>query len=186
MINNIAFFKGFNRNINNLSTPTAYETGWTLPTIGQNNSTGVAWTNPNNITTLSTASVASILFLNVASSQYLFGKTFDFSSISDLATIDGIAVRINMKASIPDSVDSFVKLFIAGSASGTNLGTNTVLSSTYTVRTYGNSTAKWGNTLTPAIVKATTFGTGIIIDNPNDTYDDISIASIEMNIYYTV
>jgi len=172
---------------NSAATPTAYETGWTLPTIGENYSgSNPAWTNPNNITTLSTASVATNTFLNTSYTRELIARAFDFSSISDDATIDGIAVRVNMKASIPDSNDAIVKLLISSSLAGTNLNTSTILASSYTMRTYGNSTEKWGNTLSPAIVKASTFGFGIAIDNPNDSDDNISIASVEMNVYYTV
>mgnify|MGYP006338037695 CR=1 FL=1 len=185
MINNIAFFKGFNRNINNLP-PSNLSTGWTLPTVGENSGFGVSWTNPNNITTLSTASSATILSLNTSNTKELVAKTFDFSSISDTATIDGIAVRVNMKALIPDSNDLTAKLLISGTAAGTNLATNTILSSSFTMRNYGGSTSNWGNTLTPAIIKASNFGFVFQIDNGNDSYDDISIASVEMNVCYTV
>jgi hypothetical protein len=187
MINNLTFLKGFNRNINNLPSAVAYETGWTLPSIGENYAgSNPVWTNPGNITTLSTASVATNLLLNVSYTRELIARGFNFDAISDLATIDGIAVRVNMKASLPDSNDVIAKLLISSSLAGTNLATTTILASSYTLRSYGNSTATWGNTLSPAIVKASSFGFGIAIDNPNDTYDDISIASVEMNVYYTV
>jgi hypothetical protein len=172
---------------NSTPTPTSYETGWQLPTVGENYTDGnPAWTNPNNITTITTATAATNDFLNTSNTRTLIAKTFPFSSIPDGATIDGVAVRVNMKASIPDSVDYSAKLVISGAPAGTSLSTSTLLSSSYTLRTYGNSTANWGNTLTDAIVKASNFGFSIVIDNPNDSDDNISIASVEMNVYYTV
>lgn len=175
------------KNVNTISSPTSYETGWLLPSVGENLA-GInpAWTNPNNITTLTTSTFALNAFLNTSNTRALVARAFDFSSISDAATIDGVAVRVNMKASIPDSVDTNARLLISGSLAGTSLATSTLLASSFTMRTYGNSTALWGNTLTPAIVKASNFGFGLVIDNPNDSDDDISVASIEMNVYFTV
>jgi len=171
---------------NSAPTPTSYETGWQLPTVGENYTDGnPAWTNPNNITTITTATAATNNSLNVSYTRTLIAKTFPFSSIPDGATIDGVAVRVNMKSSIGDSHDAIIKLVISGAPAGTNLTTFTLLSTSYTLRTYGNSTENWGNTLTDTIVKASNFGFSIVIDNGNDSYDDISIASVEMNVYYT-
>lgn len=188
MINKIAFYQKTYRNTapDEPSGPT--ETGWRLPGVGINGlNFGLSWTNPNNITTLTTSTYALAQYLNTEETKNLIARSFDFSDIPDEATINGVRVRINQLATASNSTDSSLYLLNDSSIPiGANKATNTLLSSSFTLRNYGGESDLWTATLNTTIIKSSNFGISYRVNNDNDIDDDIQVASVEMNINYTV
>jgi len=162
------------------------ETGWTFAGSGADNSTGpfsgVAWTNPSNVTADDNATV-TISFPQTSTG--LFAGTFGFS-IPVGATIDGVEVRTRRYAGGMGSGNSVnVRLAVASVATSDATHDNTVVwSGSEEVVTHGGAADTWGESLTPAICNASGFGY-IINVATGGPFGSADVDSMEMNITYT-
>lgn len=150
-----------------------------------------AWTNPTNAASsnnvYSTISSTGV----TTTSHYLSATNFGFS-IPSGATIDGVVVEYERKASkanaLEQVVDATVKLVIGGSIVGTNKNSATRWSTTEAFFTYGSSSDLWGNTITQSDVNSSNFGVvlNVTITN-NGKLPTIggSVDFVRMTIYYT-
>lgn len=125
-------------------------TGPNIAGLGANAGSGVAWTNPNNVT--SAVSNASVALSQGQSSQNLNATTFAFS-ISSTTTILGIAVTITFGCPNVDSLG--IQLLKNGTAVGTLKSASGLQSGTITL---GNSSDLWGATWVANDINQTTFG----------------------------
>lgn len=138
-------------------------TGFVGASAGANVNDGgsTAWTNPGNIL-LSDNVRATCNRSSTGTSQLLYA-TFDLSSVPDTATITGVRVILERDYSSTGTSsvrDHTIRLTKDGSAmvgdNKADTGTDWVKGDTEI--TYGATTDLWGTTLTPAEVKAATFG----------------------------
>ena len=90
--------------------------------------------------------------------DYLRCTNFDFSAVPDGATIDGIIVRINRKASLANVlVDSDLKLWNGSTVIGSERADGaTYYPTSLTDADHGGVVDKWGATLTAALSKSST------------------------------
>ncbi len=132
--------------------PLSPSSGVSVPRAGSN----APWMTPGNVTVSDNAYAECSVDPGTNVSEYLEATGFGFS-ISGTATIDGITVEIE-KGSLLSVTDEIVTLI----SSGSNIGTNHALASTwptsFTYVSYGGCSDLWGATLTPAIVNSPTFG----------------------------
>ncbi len=177
-------------------TAEAATTGAVFPTSG----TGVSespwsdndWVTPTNIYADDGATA------NVTASQYDSGDQttvlkatgFDFSSIPDGSTINGITVRVNAfyrSGNGSGSLDLCQLLNASGAKVGTNLcSTPTALTTTNsTVITKGGSSNLWGNTLTASWIKDPDFGIalGVLATAANA---DVDVDYVTIEVDYTL
>lgn len=124
-------------------------------------SAGVTWSTIDNAKVSDDAYAYCSIFGN-GLSHYLEATNFGFS-IPSGATINGISVSLERKASVTGSVryvrDSVVKLIKGGTASGDNKAdTATKWTTSDSVITYGGSADLWGLTLTDTDINASNFG----------------------------
>jgi hypothetical protein len=123
----------------------------------------VGWNNPGNLCANDNAWVQSAGPLYYAYSKVLRGYSFDFSSVPDGATINGVTVRVNCWQTISGAplYLNLVQLFdTSGYPTGSVKGGNTV-ANWETTYTYGSSSDKWGCSLTSSWVKNSNFGVGL-------------------------
>lgn len=146
-----------------------------------------AWTSPSNAAS-SNNSYASVLLSSFNSSQYLKATNFGFS-IPSGATIDGIVVEVELKASSVGYIrDSSVKIVKGGTASGTDKkrSPGVFWPNTDTVITYGGSTDLWGLSWSDTDINASDFGLAF---SPSVDTGKTSITAyidhIRITVYYT-
>jgi len=145
----------------------------------------VNWTNPANIGASNNVYATAALSYN----QYTYrlkAQGFDFSTIPDGATIDGILVEIERKASVVNIYDYRVQLL---NASGSLVGDNKASATWYTTRdviaSYGGATDKWSASPTVAMVKDADFGVVLSVYCNNYFGGTVYVDCIRMTIYYT-
>ena len=134
------------------------KTSGSVSNVGQSGSS-VSWSGLGNTTSIdrSTARTADLTHKD-RFSDYLTFQNFGFS-IPATSNILGISVTIVREANGGTSLaDQTASLLIGGAATGSNLANGSNWSTSPTSVSYGGSTNKWGNTLTPAIVNASGFG----------------------------
>jgi len=150
-----------------------------------------AWSTPTNVFAddAATANVTQATFDSPDQTEVLKVSGFDFSSIPDDATIDGVTARINAwfrAGQGTGSLDLCQLLNVSGAKVGTNqCATPVVLTSTTTtVITKGSTSDLWGNALTPAWVKDPDFGIalGILATAANA---DVDIDYVTLEVQYT-
>jgi hypothetical protein len=164
-----------------LFIPLFTSTGNVLPGTGEsNNGIGAtAWTNPTNILTDNAANATCNAG---ASSQYLVARNFNFASIPDGATINGVTVRIEALESSSGTESLNARL---QDASGVLTGSSkalTISGTGATVYTYGGISDLWGATLTTAIVKDADFGVRFWFT----TSHNMTVDYVTIGIEYTV
>lgn len=121
----------------------------------------IDWINPNNITA-DDGSVTTVSFPNGAgldnASKTLLANNFGFT-IPAGATINGVEfdIRKSSTGSFPPQ-DLSIRMIVSGSASGADKGSFTTWTG---LGGYGGAADLWGNTLTPEIINASSFGIGI-------------------------
>lgn len=131
------------------------------------------------------ATVTAATFDADAISQQLRAVTFDFSSIPDGSTIDGITVAIERRFIVGGAVDNRVQLQTAGgSFVGDNKASATAWPSTVGIATYGGAADTWNAGLTAAQVKTSTFGVVLSV-KATAANTDIGVDFIRMTIDYT-
>jgi hypothetical protein len=155
-------------------------TGATLVTSGVNAGTGVAWSNPGNITADDSTN-ASVSTSTGQASQFLVGKSLGFS-IPSVATITGIEVLID--ASVSTGQQQFVYITKDGSTNGGTSKTGTQTTSV-TTRTYGSSSDLWGTTWTPAEINTSTFGAMFLTQRIVSSSGGSNVDFIKINVHYT-
>lgn len=167
-------------------------TGAKLPTSGTSVSASPwsdnAWTSPGNVTAIDStyASVTASTFDTNDQTHRLRCVGFDFSSIPDGATINGISVTIHNAdyANGSGSID-LAQLVEGETPLGNNkYSTAQALTTTPTDYSLGGTSDVWGATLTAAIVKSATFGIDLgCLSTAANT--DVFIDAVEMTVEYT-
>jgi hypothetical protein len=168
------------------------DTGIKAPTAAQTvgeapwNDANCTWVTPENIYGAGEASVTHSSFDSPDQTYVLKAYGFDFSTIPDGATIDGVQVVINARYAVAAvSLDLCQLLDISRAKVGTNkYATPQALTTSAANYTIGGATDKWGNSLTPAWVKDPDFGVaiGAVAGGSNS---DVFIDSVTMQVWYT-
>lgn len=166
-------------------------TGLLFANAGANVNDGgsTAWTNPGNITAIDGA--RANCFRSSAGTSQLLRATFDLSTVPDTSTIVGVLVRLHRdySSSAPPATirDHTIRL----TKDGTNMvGDNKAdtatdwIINTGTTVDYGGATDLWGTTLTPAEVKAATFGAMIKVSFANLTNGNARVEAVRITVYY--
>ena len=140
---------------------TSADSLYSYPSSGYDDSSygTFSWSDVSYITASDTNYATSNI--GDGSTHYLKATGFDFSSVPDTATIDGIQVEIQRYKSGNggDIKDAVVQLLKAGSTVG-NSKADTVNAwpTTDTWKTYGGSSDLWGTTWTASDIKNSNFG----------------------------
>ncbi len=146
-----------------------------------------AWTSPSNAAA-SEDSYATCTLGSFNSSQYLKATNFGFS-IPSGATIDGIVVEVELKASSSFLInDSSVKIVKGGTIGGTDKKRSPAVfwPAVDTYITYGGASDLWGLTWTDSDINGSTFG--IVFSAHVDTGKASITASIDhirITVHYT-
>jgi hypothetical protein len=163
-------------------------TGFKLPNNaadGNIYSGGSSWNNPFEIIVGGFNTTCSLGPFGDTNS--LEGFDFDFSSIPNDATIDGIEVRITRKTDFSNEVDdSQIKLMrtsvaISGSDNKAAAG---FWPTTLQSKTYGGSTQDWTANLTVSDVKDSSFGVYLVAKG-HLAGATAEVDTFEMNVHYT-
>jgi hypothetical protein len=170
-------------------------TGQKFPTLGESIAESPwldnTWTTPENIYTDngSTANVTATSFDSPDQTYVLKATGFDFSSIHDSSTINGVICRVNAWYRSGQGAGS-MDLMQLLNTSKTRVGSNqcvppvALTTNTSTIITKGSSLSMWGNSLTPAWVKSPNFGVGIGI-LATQANADVDVDYITLEIDYT-
>lgn len=145
----------------------------------------VEWTNINNVLAQD-GNTADVTFTNGTSpgdSDWLRTYNYDFSAIPNDATITGVVANVWARVSISDFIAPGFSLLSTARDPIGNVKFITSFSGTNSLRTTGNSTDLWGNSLTPSIVKDVDFGIGVFANSDED-YEDVWLDSITLTVYY--
>src|SRR3990170_784857 len=149
------------------------------------------WTTPGNIYADdgATANVTAATFDSPDQTYVLKAYNFDFSSIPDGSTINGIICRVNAwyrSGQGSGSLDLLQLLDTSRAKVGTNQCSTPVALTTVntTIITKGSSTDLWGNALTAAWVKNSNFGVaiGILATAANA---DVDVDYVTLEVFYT-
>jgi Tfp pilus assembly protein PilX len=170
---------------------TTVEVGGNVTMVGsgtsgaRNPTAATGWTSSTNVfsnngvyATASPAGFAQTANLDVTG--------FGFS-IPAGATINGIDVDIDRKASATSSIEDFdVYVLKNGSATGiTDHASTTDWTTTDSTRSYGNSTDLWGTTWTVSDINASNFGVRLKATNLTSTSKTASVDWVQVTVFYT-
>jgi hypothetical protein len=154
----------------------------------------VAWTNPTNIQTCNTATVASAHLMAAQTTQYLMATGFDFHLVPGHSRIDGVLVTWLISAPVGWH-DASCRIFRSVSSSviaiSNDLGINTHTSTTsnFVNYSYGGGQGDWGiNTFINTDLWPNRFDTndwGCGIAWTSTTNKTISAACCTMQVNYT-
>lgn len=164
-------------------------TGIVYPSTGSN-VTGlgtIAWADTGNIVSdNNTNATAAFGSGSGASTNWLVATGFDFSSIPDGSTIDGIVMEMGISASTGNRCsDTDVYLTKNGTAtSGADKATGTNVTTTEVNRTYGGVSDTWSASPTASEVKASTFGAMIRLAQGLGS-TTARVDYIRLTVYYT-
>ncbi|HQY68715.1 MAG TPA: hypothetical protein PLD38_15675 [Pyrinomonadaceae bacterium] len=163
------------------------DTGWlNLTTFSTVGGLSFAWVNPSNASA-SDNTYATQPNSTSGLSDSLQGVGLVSSTVPSGATIDGIEVRIEAKKSSNVRAITFdlVQLVIAGTPSGSNLGSGAI-TTTETVYAFGGATSLWGLTPSEADVNGGSFGVIMrFVRGAGKSGTTQSVDQIQMKIYYT-
>jgi hypothetical protein len=124
----------------------------------------VAWSSPSNAKLSDDARATAALGAG-QTTQCLDVTSFGFTTadVPDTATVIGVKVEIerSLAATVAGGRDLTVQLLVAGVATGSNLAVATDWTDADLYAAYGGSDEDWAAGLTPAQVRATTFGVRI-------------------------
>ena len=173
----------------------AYDTGEKYPTLGESVSESPwsddAWVTPTNIYSdnAATANVVASTFDSPDQTYVLKATGFDFSSIPDGSTINGVICRANSwyrSGQGSGSMDLMQLLDVSKARVGTNQCLTAVPLTTTdaTIITKGSYNDTWGNALTAAWVKNSNFGVGIGI-LATAANADVDVDYVTLEIFYT-
>lgn len=162
-------------------------------TITNNSAVGTnVWSVPGNAATSNNGYTQAVSIGGVQVSNYLDVRNLGFS-IPSGATIDGIVVEIEKKATYPGGApdyvkDNIIKLVKGGTVVGSNLAdTATRWGTSDSYISYGSSSNLWGTTWTDSDINGSSFG--VVISASNNTTSKINcnafIDHVRITIYYT-
>ncbi len=143
------------------------------------------WTNSTRVSS-SNDSYATASIAKSANSAYLDSTSLGFS-IPSTATILGIQVQIERKASNTSSIDDdTVQLIKAGTATGANkAASGSMWGTSDATVSYGSGSDMWSTTWTPAQVNATNFGVRLRATNNNTSSSrTASVDYIRVDVTY--
>jgi hypothetical protein len=162
--------------------------GYNDPITAQNIQVGgTDWTSPDNAKTQNDAYAIANSIAKRKKSDILRVTNFGFG-IPTTATIDGIHVRVDRRASATNSIkDRAVNLVLGGAILGddrTDLASYWPTSDQY--KGYGGTTDDWGVSLYGSDINSWTFGVQIQVDNKDtSTARSAYVDHIEMIVYNT-
>jgi len=149
----------------------------------------VSWTNPSNAlddnTTLATCAGTLI------DSHWLHITNFNFSSIPDGSTINGIKVKFRRRVNT-GSNDYFteeIRLVNSGTLLGTAknyYSSPTYWTTTATVETHGGVSDTWGWTPVLATLKSSTFGVQLAVEDGGSGGETCGVEVLWMDVTYTL
>lgn len=147
------------------------------------------WVNPTYAQARDVTNLATNDIIELGYTAWLRCTNFGFSAdIPANATIDGIIVRINRKASVaPVLQDSQLYLWNGSATIGANKASADYYPISLADKDYGAATDKWAATLTAALINSATFGVQLTSFNSNTAIGFLaSVDVVEMCVYYTV
>lgn len=164
-------------------------TGFTLPGAAFSfiSGSGRPWTNPSNICTDNTAVATAAMQIGDTETRILVGYNFDFSSIPDDSTIDGIEIRVRHRAASANTNElTMTKYFIVATGATPKNDVGDPLGTSNRTDTFGSATDLWGLTPTAAQIKAGGSNLGVHLQyEPVSGFSTISIEAVWMNVHYT-
>lgn len=153
---------------------------------------GFTWISINNSKVSDNVYTSSGSNAPVTDLQYLKATNFGFS-ITSGATINGIVVEVERKASVQistvlEGLDTNAKLVKGGTISGTNKSTGASWSTTEGYVTFGSSSDLWGLSLTDTDVNSSGFGFAISaqIAGTSKSNCNLYVDHIRITVYYTL
>ena len=164
------------------------DTGFVAPAtaFGARGTGSSTWLNPDNI--FGAGSTSILLFDADTTSRGLAASNFDFSSIPDGSTIDGIEVQItNFKQDVADNMDwNTARLILADDSDGAqNRNTDLVdFTGSNQTDTAGGSSELWTETINVTDVKDVDWGF-FCKCFANNSNCGANIDAIDMKVYYT-
>lgn len=143
------------------------------------------WTNAGNALS-SNNSYATVSLTGNERSDYIECTNYGFA-IPTNATIDGIVVSIERKASDTSIQDRRVRTIKGGNYSNDNLATSTAYTTSDVIEAHGSATALWGETWTDADINASNFGAALSVETSANvgTARTVSVDHIEITVHYT-
>jgi hypothetical protein len=159
-------------------------TGPTIAGAGANSGSGVAWTNPNNVT--SPVSYATASLTSAQTSQFDLCTTFGFS-IPASNSILGIKVTIDVNSTLNspgDQTEITLQLLKAGNFAGTQK-VQVPLSASPVTLNFGGTSDLWGTTWVANDINQATFGVGVQggAIAGNSVAETVSIRNVNITIY---
>ncbi len=148
---------------------------------------GIDWTSPDNAKTQNNTYAIANSIAKRKRSDILRVTNFGFD-VPTTATIDGIHVRIDRRASAADSIrDRTVNLVLGGITQGSSKADLVLYWPTSDqYMGYGGATDNWGASLDASDINSGTFGVQFQVDNKDtSTARSAYIDHIEMIVYYT-
>ena len=149
----------------------------------------VAWTTPGNITAVGSPYAQVTLANTTVVSEYLEGTNYGFA-IPSSATITGITVTINRQSSSTQANnsinDNVVSLIKGGTLVGTDKGTTSDWSTSFTPAIYGSSADLWGTTWTPEDINSSNFGVALSVVSQSNSGRTASVDYMQITVTYTV
>lgn len=121
----------------------------------------ITWSDPGNITS-SDDTRATASFGSPDSSHYLKATNFGFA-IPTGATIDGITVAWERRATGGTYLDNAVRIVKGGTIGATDKASGTTWPGTEATATYGSSSDLWGETWTATDINSSTFGAALSV-----------------------
>ncbi len=117
------------------------------------------WTIISPYTIDGAESARSLVAIN-STNKYLKLTGFNFSAtpIPIGATIDGITVSLTRRSATGEIQDQVLSLVTTGATTTSKADTSIFWPTSYTAKSYGNSTDTWGRTWTPAEINSSAFG----------------------------
>lgn len=131
----------------------------------------VAWTNPGNITAIDDTRATASLSAGGAAviTNWLKATNFGFTTIADADTVTGITVVWQVSKTndtgTPAISDHAARLVVADTIKTADKASGTAWTTTDADISHGGSADTWGETLTGADVKLSTFGAALSAQN---------------------
>jgi hypothetical protein len=149
---------------------------------------GVAWTNPGNITTPGSP-YATASLTGHANSQWLEGTNYGFNIPSN-ASIVGIQVTISRYSSSNAGGNSIndvnVSLIKGGTMTGDNKSTPTDWPTSLGTASYGGVSDLWGVLWTPDDINASNFGVTMYVYNQSSFSRTAYVNYMQITVTYTL
>ncbi|MEI6498479.1 MAG: GLUG motif-containing protein, partial [bacterium] len=145
---------------------------------------GHSWADPGYIISDDSSYATSNLTAISQKTDYLKAQNFGYA-IPTGAVINGIQFDIKRTANSANFLDDTIKVIKAdGSFGSSNLATSDTWNGV-TEKTYGSTTAKWGETWTPAAINNSNFGLVVAASSSNTGSMTGSVDYITSTVTYT-